>query len=266
MRSIFHTIMGSGGGGYGALTTAYSLANGVSDPVKLTAWTNFEINGASLLSKFKAVYMKTAGSASAVKFNFMNPVDSDAAFRLTLFGGYTYSDSGQLGNGSNSYGNTHINAFNEFTNDSIGCSWISTTNRAFDYGANFGVYDYNLTNNKHFTLIMRPASSSTLSAIACAPWQTYSVTDSSGVWTSNSNSSTVLSLWRNGSNLGNKTKTLTDLPAFKIFDGAMNPADTGFQYADNQNEIIKIYHSGLTDGEIGTLHTLLANLKNDLGL
>jgi hypothetical protein len=47
----------------------------------------------------------------------MNPVDSDAAFRLTFNGGFTYNASGATGNGSNGYGNTHYSTSDTVQDD-----------------------------------------------------------------------------------------------------------------------------------------------------
>jgi hypothetical protein len=59
-------------------------------------------------SKFKAVYPLIGGSAAAHKWNLINPVDSDAAFRLTFTGGWTHSANGALANGTTGYADTHF--------------------------------------------------------------------------------------------------------------------------------------------------------------
>ena len=56
-----------------------------------------------------AVYPIIGGTAFSHKFNFMNPVDSDAAFRLSYFGGLNHSSDGILSNGTTGYMNTFIN-------------------------------------------------------------------------------------------------------------------------------------------------------------
>lgn len=59
-------------------------------------------------SKFKAVYPIVGGTAAAHKWNLINPVDSDAAFRLTFAGGWTHSANGALPNGTTGYADTHF--------------------------------------------------------------------------------------------------------------------------------------------------------------
>lgn len=78
---------------------------------------NTLINGLkanNLWSKMKAVYPfvtdKTLQSdmAAQMKFNLVNPQDSDAAFRLAFSGGWTYSTNGAQPNGTNGYADTKL--------------------------------------------------------------------------------------------------------------------------------------------------------------
>jgi hypothetical protein len=78
---------------------------------------NTLINGLkanNLWAKMKAVYPfvtdKTlqADMAAQMKFNLVNPQDSDAAFRLAFSGGWTYSTNGAQPNGTNGYADTKL--------------------------------------------------------------------------------------------------------------------------------------------------------------
>ena len=84
---------------------------------------NTLINGLkanNLWSKMKAVYPfvtdKTLQSdmAAQMKFNLVNPQDSDAAFRLAFSGGWTYSTNGAQPNGTNGYADTKFNLSTNF--------------------------------------------------------------------------------------------------------------------------------------------------------
>lgn len=78
---------------------------------------NTLINGLkanNLWTKMKAVYPfvtdKTlqADMAAQMKFNLVNPQDTDAAFRLAFSGGWTYSTNGAQPNGTNGYADTKL--------------------------------------------------------------------------------------------------------------------------------------------------------------
>jgi len=59
-------------------------------------------------TKMKAIYPIVGGTATAHKFNLKNPLDTNAAFRLSFIGGGTHSSNGYLPNGVNAYANTNF--------------------------------------------------------------------------------------------------------------------------------------------------------------
>lgn len=60
----------------------------------------------NLSTVFDALYPFIGGSSTTHKFNLVNPLDSDAAFRLLLSGGWTHGATGMDANGTNAYANT----------------------------------------------------------------------------------------------------------------------------------------------------------------
>lgn len=60
-----------------------------------------------IYTKMHAIYPVLGGTASAHKFNLINPVDTDAGFRLTFTGGITHASTGMLGNGTNGFADAH---------------------------------------------------------------------------------------------------------------------------------------------------------------
>ena len=122
-----------GGAANTARTQAFLTATGISDATiisALNAMDNSLISAGLLPSgtgagKIKVLYPFVGGTAATHKFNFVNPADTDSAFRLTFFGGWTHSATGALPNGTNAYANTFIN-WNTHTNlndVSFGCYW-----------------------------------------------------------------------------------------------------------------------------------------------
>ena len=70
------------------------------------------------------------------KYNLVNPVDSDAAFRLVFNGGWTHSANGATPNGVNAYADTKLNDLNDLgANATIGCYLnLSGANSEWDLG------------------------------------------------------------------------------------------------------------------------------------
>jgi len=60
-------------------------------------------------SKFKAVYPFIGGTAGGHKWNLINPLDTDAAFRLAFSGGLTHDANGITPNGSTGYADSFFN-------------------------------------------------------------------------------------------------------------------------------------------------------------
>ena len=65
-----------------------------------------DAKAANIWTKFKAIYPMVGSTATSQKFNLKNPLDTNAAFRLSFVGGWTHSSTGMLPNGTNAYANT----------------------------------------------------------------------------------------------------------------------------------------------------------------
>ena len=67
-----------------------------------------DLKAATLWTGFTAVYPFAGGSSTTQKFNLLNPLDTNAAYRLSFQGGWTHSASGATPNGTNAYAITYI--------------------------------------------------------------------------------------------------------------------------------------------------------------
>lgn len=86
-----------------------------------------------IYTKIKAMYLPIWGSASASKWNLVNPVDTDAAFRLTFTTGWTFNSAGMTPNGTSAYARTE---FSSYSQNSQHISYYSRTdsNTGVDLG------------------------------------------------------------------------------------------------------------------------------------
>jgi hypothetical protein len=66
--------------------------------------------------------------AAAYKYNLKDPQDTDAAFRLKIFGTWTFTPTGAKPNGTNAYMDTCLNASTHLTTSSGHLSYYSRTN------------------------------------------------------------------------------------------------------------------------------------------
>jgi hypothetical protein len=95
--------------------------------------------------------------ASQFKYNLVNPVDSDAAFRLVFNGGWTHSSTGATPNGTNGYANTKV--FNNTNLTDRASHWsaylrtINANDGYFGYFNNFNVFGLQQRNNLNRLLL-----------------------------------------------------------------------------------------------------------------
>ena len=89
---------------------AFLSAAGITDPTIESAVNTLvvDLKGYSIWTKMKAIYPFVGGTASTHKWNLINPLDTDAAFRLVFNGGWTHSATGAKPNGTNAYANTYL--------------------------------------------------------------------------------------------------------------------------------------------------------------
>jgi hypothetical protein len=76
----------------------------------------------------KAIYPFVGGTPTTHKFNLKDPRDTDAAFRLTFFGGITHTSNGVQGNGVNGIANTNLNISSNLSLTNTHLSFYSRTN------------------------------------------------------------------------------------------------------------------------------------------
>lgn len=108
-------------------------------PTVSAATTNMFISlkNAGLYNKLYTLYPALGGIAGSCKFNALNPVDTNAAFRLTFAGGGTFSQaSGYIGNQVNAQATTYFNP------NTQGVPYTSFT--MFDYVTVDGNHGYDM--------------------------------------------------------------------------------------------------------------------------
>jgi hypothetical protein len=117
-------------------------ASGITDYTQKTAINQLTIDLKSygIWNKMKAVYPFVGGSAATHKWNLINPVDTNAGFRLNFFGSVTHNSNGITGNGLNAYALTYVAPTPNLTLDSTSVSLYSrsdTNTTAVDIGMGF---------------------------------------------------------------------------------------------------------------------------------
>lgn len=126
---------------YDADAQAFITATGITDLTQKNAINQLvlDLKGYSIWTKMKALYPFVGGTATTHKFNLKNPLDTDAAFRLSFNGGVTHSSNGVTGNGLNAYYLTYINPSTIFSPISGGSQFVYIRNNT-DTGVDLGAF------------------------------------------------------------------------------------------------------------------------------
>ena len=210
-----------------------------------------------LWTKMKAVYPFVGGTASTHKFNLMNPVDSDAAYRLVFNGGWTHSSNGATPNGTNGFANTYFTPSSALTTSSAHFSKYNRTNDLVGdkldgtfFPATTSWFQQNYTQANGIMGNGAPA--------------VYTATDTRGLFTTTRTATNLIKVFRNSANVASNTDTVTTLPGTVLFLGARNDGGTGFFWNTYQTAFASI-GDGLTDADALNLYTIVQAYQTALG-
>ena len=253
----------NGGGGNDPDAQAFITATGISG-TNATATNKLviDLKAANIWTKMKAVYPFVGGtSAFTHKFNLKDPRDLDAAYRLTFFGGGTFSANGYQPNGTNSYANTFFNpSVNGMSLNSAYISYYSRTNTSA-YMVEMGNYDAVTLSST--LLLLRNVNTATIRMNNLTNID-YSNTDSLGFHATNRTASNVVTGWKNGIKKITSAVASTVLPTNPIYIGAFRDGDTPNYYSSKQCAFASI-GDGLTDAEALAYYNAVQLFNTTLG-
>lgn len=214
-----------------------------------------DLKTAGLWTKIQALYPFKGTTVAQHKWNAKNPLDTNAAFRLTFSGTGTYSNLGFQTNGSNSYANTNFIPRTNLSPTNCGTTIVSGTNNATSTS---DVQEIGCQTSGIDILRQSVKSDNTnyfrQAYISNHAVYTSGVNEARGVFTQSKTSNSLLKSYRNSVILGQATTTVTGtIPNVPIWIGVCN----GNGRYSNQRIQIAIIHEGLTDAEVATLHTII---------
>lgn len=228
----------------------------------ITLFTSLVSNG--LYDKMLAFYPMLGGNSSGCKFNGKNPVDTDAGYRLTFNGGWTYNASGATSNGTNAYADTFLS----------GGTITARNNHLSVYMLNNTVYT---GSGKNWIGVSATGGSGAFFSIGQegtpyyfygnkinAGWSTTVAPQPQGFNIITTTAITFQNLYRNGivkqtnSSAGDGTITSS------VVIGALNNAGSIIQYYDNTYAFATI-GLGLSEAEQSTLSTIINTFQTSLG-
>jgi hypothetical protein len=200
--------------------------------------------------------------ASQFKYNLVNPVDSDAAFRLVFNGGWTHSSTGATPNGTNGYADTKLND-TSLTPNSSHMSYYSRTN-ALSSTYEIGIYN----GTKGIWLGLRQSSGSVFTGGIFQAGTSLEASvanlNSTGYYIGGKNGNTTTKFYKNGANVLSIAKADTTATNTTIYLASLNQNGTpSFGFSTKQVAFSSI-GDGLTDTEAANLYTRVQTFNQAL--
>jgi hypothetical protein len=255
-----------GGAANTARTQAFLTATGITDATIISALNAMDnsLISAGLLpagtgaGKIKALYPIVGGSATTHKYNFVDPRDLDAAFRLVFFGGWTHSATGAKPNGTNAYANTFINISTDLTQNNVHISDYLRDNILSGNGVDIG----NSSGDSSFYFSAYYVSTlSMISNINNTGLKSISSTDTRGFFISQRSNSSNRLLYKNGS-LVDTFSASSITPINQTVRIAANNLST--EYSSRQIAFVSA-GEGMNGTEVNNFNTLVQSFQTTLG-
>ena len=239
-------------------TTYPQLYNDTGSTVTLFAWgAQAELgSSATTYQPVLGANSYSANVASQMKFNLVNPQDSDAAFRLAFSGGWTYSTNGAQPNGTNGYADTKlIPSANLSTNNTHISSYIRNTSQGVLLG----------TDNT-FRLWIAPNFNGTnrYAEINNGPTTTPTTPISTliGLWIGSRINASNVKLYNNANTNYSYNILSSGLDTSPIYISARNAAGAS-NYSSSQVAFSSI-GEGLSDADVAILNQLVTDYETSL--
>ncbi len=263
---------------YEAETIAYMTAVGIADNGSITVhgitgsalWSavnNFFVTSKATtnwLTKIKAAHLMVGGTSVTTKWNAVNPLDTNAAFRLGFFGGMTFNSNGITGNAINAYANTFLDPVSFLTSNGAGVTIYQKNTVVLSSIADKWFLGTVASGSDIFGLdgvgidtIYHPVNDG-------FPPVSPSIGNFQGIFTANRTASNANSLLKNGALVVTRTTGATGRSTNPITLMALNLGLSTSGYV-NANIATSIIHDGMTNAEVIEMHAAIASFNTALG-
>lgn len=260
----------AGGVSYDADALAYFNANtSITSTADKNAINTFFLGLKSdgIYSKIKAMYLPLWSSATANKWNLVNPLDTNAAFRLTFSTGWTHASTGMTP--TNAYAETFFNPVTQLTNYKAHIGLYIGTNTAtgIDYGVATAAYGNEFWMTSRYSGDLIYLAMYDMDNAGNIGWIKTSSTDSRGFTLGTAQSNVSLKVFKNGTEVASKTTTNTTTPVndTSVIGAAKISPSTIIEYSNKQYRFIS-KGDDLTDTQAANFSSRVNTLMTYFGL
>jgi hypothetical protein len=236
----------------------YFTNAGITNATEKSAWCTFVSrakNEFNIYSKLLVAYPMLGGTATTCKYNAITPTDADASYRAVFFGGWTFSSTGALPNGTNAYADTKFKATNYIADTSAGFTFVSRTN-SNGTEIEFGAFYENV-------LEIRTAGT-TYFICNGSVYGSFADANSIGAYTVVRDNSANHKCYKDGVLKATNPAVVAGVFPVDFYFGAVNYGVSAQYYSTKECALLLI-HSALTATEVANLNTLISEFKTTLG-
>ena len=197
--------------------------------------------------------------AAAYKYNLKDPQDTDAAFRLKIFGTWTFTPTGAKPNGTNAYMDTTFNEASNLTSNSVHLSFYSRTTTSSTFMAFMGV----VTFTGFFSMIAQQNNTtSDFGAQSVLTAGSRANTNTQGFFLATRQISTEFNSFIRNVKVTHTiaSQTLANIP---YYIGARNFANAGNGFSDKECAFASM-GDGLTDTEAAAFYTIVQQFQTSM--
>jgi len=244
--------------------SAFLTATGITDPTTTSAIQTLvtSLKSNSLWNRIRAFYPLVGGTATTSKYNLKDPQDTDAAFRLTMFGGLTFDSNGVTGNGSTGYMDPHFTDANFNGQNDAGVLVYCRNNFADGAKGLYGAIDSSFSGTRFLPKLGSVAFKSIFSGTGAG----IANTDSSGLWVHTRTGASADAIYRNGTLFQTQNFTSTSnttTASLLILAVDFDNGSLKYQNAD-ANICTFAFTDGLDNTEKATLSTIVNTFNTTL--
>jgi hypothetical protein len=221
-----------------------------------------DLKSAGIWSAMKAIYPMVGASAAACAQNLKS-----SSFTGTFSSGWTFASTGVTPNGTSAFLNSGLLPSTQLTGTSTHVSYYSRTSTTTNGGVEIGTWNFGYLSGIEMGInrsVATPKTYLTINSSAGTNNVSGGNQVSSGFFTGCRTSSSLASLYKNGSSIGTNTNSVTIvLSSFNIYIGASNDFGTAGAFSNKQCAFASI-GDGLTDTESANFYTAVQAFQTTL--
>jgi len=210
----------------------------------------------------KAVYPMVGASAAACAQNLKS-----SSFTGTFTSGWTFASTGVTPNGTSAFFNTGLQPSTQLTGSSTHVSYYSRTNTTTNAGIEVGTWNSGYSEGIELAINRSNAGTKTYLTINSSGGVNNALggnQTSTGLFIGCRTSSSLATLYKNGTSLGTNTNSLTPvLSSFNIYLASSNEFGTAGTFSTKQCAFASI-GDGLTDTQASNFYTAVQAFQTTL--